>query len=103
MDNSLIAVSTLRAQLKDQVVQVSALQRNLDLATLRYQNGYSDYLTVVDADRNLYSAQLQYVQSQGDLFSAMVSLYKAMGGGWVGGAEQMTAPPAKVAASPPAS
>ena len=103
VDNSLIAVSTLRAQLKDQVVQVSALQRNLDLATLRYQNGYSDYLTVVDADRNLYSAQLQYVQSQGDLFSAMVSLYKAMGGGWVGEAEQMTAPPAKVAASPPAS
>jgi len=103
VDNSLIAVSKLREQLKDQVVQVSALQRNLDLATLRYQNGYSDYLTVVDADRNLYSAQLQYVQSQGDLFSAMVSLYKAMGGGWVGEAEQMTAPPAKVAASPPAS
>ena len=103
VDNSLIAVSKLREQLKDQVVQVSALQRNLDLATLRYQNGYSDYLTVVDADRNLYSAQIQYVQSQGDLFSAMVSLYKAMGGGWVGEAEQMTAPPAKVAASPPAS
>jgi multidrug efflux system outer membrane protein len=101
VDNSLIAVSKLREQLKDQVVQVSALQRNLDLATLRYQNGYSDYLTVVDADRSLYSAQLQYVQSQGDLFRAMVNLYKAMGGGWVTEAEQMSAPPAKVVAAPP--
>jgi len=104
VDNSLIAVSKLREQLKDQVVQVSALQRNLDLATLRYQNGYSDYLTVVDADRNLYSAQLQYVQSQGDLFSAMVSLYKAMGGGWIEQVEQAgTALANPTASAPPAS
>jgi multidrug efflux system outer membrane protein len=53
------------------------------LATLRYQNGYSDYLTVVDAERNLYTAQLQYVQDQGTLYTAMVSLYAALGGGWV--------------------
>ena len=103
VDNSLISVSKLREQLKDEEAQVKALQRQVDLATLRYQNGYSDYLTVVDAERNLYSAQLQYVQSQGDLFRAMVSLYKTLGGGWVNEAEQMTAPPAKVAASPPAS
>ena len=101
VDNSLVSVAKLREQLKDQAAQVQALQRYLDLATLRYKNGYTDYLTVVDAERNLYSAQLQYVQSQGDLFRAMVSLYKAMGGGWVNEAEQMTAPPAKVAASPP--
>jgi multidrug efflux system outer membrane protein len=101
VDDSLIAVSKLRQQLKDEEAQVKALQRNLDLATLRYQNGYSDYLTVVDADRNLYSAQLQYVQSQGDLFSAMVSLYKAMGGGWIDEAERMATPPARVAASTP--
>lgn len=103
VDNSLVSVAKLREQLKDQAAQVQALQRYLDLATLRYKNGYTDYLTVVDAERNLYSAQLQYVQSQGDLFRAMVSLYKALGGGWVEEAERMTAPPAKVAASPPAS
>jgi multidrug efflux system outer membrane protein len=100
VDNNLIAVSKLREQLKDQAAQVAALQRYLDLATLRYKNGYTDYLTVVDAERNLFSAQLQYVQSQGDLFRAMVNLYKALGGGWVNEAEQMSAPPVKVAASP---
>ncbi|MCB1825690.1 MAG: efflux transporter outer membrane subunit [Candidatus Competibacteraceae bacterium] len=93
VDDSLIAVSKLREQLKNEALQVKALQRYLDLATLRYQNGYSDYLTVVDAERNLYTAQLQYVQDQGTLYTAMVSLYAALGGGWVNQAEQMAAPP----------
>ncbi|HRY14276.1 MAG TPA: efflux transporter outer membrane subunit [Candidatus Competibacteraceae bacterium] len=90
VDNSLIEVAKLREQLEDQAAQVKALQRYLDLATLRYQNGYSDYLTVVDAERNLYGAQLSLAQTQGDLFIALVNLYKAMGGGWVEEAEQMT-------------
>jgi multidrug efflux system outer membrane protein len=90
VDNSLVAVTKLREQLKDQAAQVKALQRLLNLATLRYQNGYSDYLTVVDAERNLYGAQLSFVQTQGDLFIALVNLYKAMGGGWVEEAERMT-------------
>jgi multidrug efflux system outer membrane protein len=87
VDDSLIAISKLREQLKDQAAQVNALQRNVDLATLRYKNGYSDYLTVVDAERNLYAAQLQYVQDQGLLFTTLVNLYKALGGGWVEEAE----------------
>ena len=90
VDDSLIAIAKLREQLKDEAAQVKALQRYLDLATLRYQNGYSDYLTVVDAERNLYTAQLQYVQDQGSLFTALINLYKAMGGGWVSEAAQMT-------------
>jgi multidrug efflux system outer membrane protein len=101
VDDSLLAVSKLREQLKDEVAQVNALQRYLDLATLRYNNGYSDYLTVVDAERNLYTAQLQYVQDQGVLFVALVNLYKALGGGWVNEAEQMSSAPAQLAASPP--
>jgi multidrug efflux system outer membrane protein len=103
VDDSLTAISKLREQLKDQAAQVKALQRNVDLATLRYKNGYSDYLTVVDAERNLYSAQLQYVQDQGFLFTTLVNLYKAMGGGWVEQAERMSAPPVKLTASPPGS
>ena len=97
VDNNLVAVSKLREQLKDQAAQLNALQRYLDLATLRYKNGYTDYLTVVDAERNLFTAQLEYVQSQGSLFAALVNLYKALGGGWVDEAEQMTAsaPPSK--------
>ncbi len=91
VDNRLIEVAKLREQLRNQTAQVKALQRYLDLATLRYQNGYSDYLTVVDAERNRYNAQLALAQNQGDLMIAMVNLYKALGGGWINEAEQMTA------------
>ena len=86
-------MAKLREQLQTQVEQVKALQRYLDLATLRYQNGYSDYLTVVDAERNLYSAQLSLVQSQGQLFIALANLYKVMGGGWVDEAQRMSVAP----------
>lgn len=103
VDNSLSDVVKLHEQLQDQAGQLQALKRTVDLATLRYQNGYSDYLAVVDAERNLFSAQLQYVQNQGSLFIALVNVYKALGGGWVNEAEQMSAPPAEVAAAPPSS
>ncbi len=98
VDNGLIAVTKLREQLRDEAAQVKALQRYLDLATLRYHNGYSDYLTVVDAERNLYTAELQYVQDQGALFVALVNLYKALGGGWIEQVEQMG-----LASTPPGS
>lgn len=90
VDNNLVAVTKLQQQLGDEQAQVQALARYLELANLRYKNGYSDYLTVVDAERNLYTAQLQYAQDYANLFIAMVDLYKAMGGGWVQVAEQMT-------------
>ena len=48
----------------------------------RYQVGYSSYFEVVDADRELYAAQLQAVQARHDLLLASVQLYKALGGGW---------------------
>ncbi len=101
VDDSLISVVKRREELKDQAAQLAALQRLVDLATLRYENGYSDYLQVVDAERNLFNAQLSNVQTQSSLFAALIDLYKTLGGGWVDQAEQMSAPPAKVAASAP--
>ncbi|MDQ5987299.1 MAG: efflux transporter outer membrane subunit [Syntrophus sp. SKADARSKE-3] len=62
--------------------QVAALRNYRDLATLRYENGYSSYLEVLDAERSLFNAELSYTQTQGIQFQALVSIYKAMGGGW---------------------
>jgi len=61
------------------------------LATLRYDNGYADYLTVLDTERGLYNAQLSLTQAQGDRYRAVISLYRALGGDWLqtpGGAHQ---------------
>jgi NodT family efflux transporter outer membrane factor (OMF) lipoprotein len=61
---------------------VIAGQRAVDLANARYDRGLTDFLNVVDAERQFYVLQEQYAQAkvaQGDEF---VSLYKSLGGGW---------------------
>jgi multidrug efflux system outer membrane protein len=45
---------------------------------------------VLDAERSLFNAQLSYTQTNGVVFTSLISLYKAMGGGWVIEAERMT-------------
>ena len=60
------------------------------IARLRYDNGYTSYIEVLDAERSLFNAELSYAQTQGVLFQAMINLYKAMGGGWIMEAEQLT-------------
>ena len=52
------------------------------LATLRYDNGYSSYLEVLDAERALFSAELALAQARSAHLAAAVDLYRALGGGW---------------------
>jgi len=51
------------------------------LAMIRYTRGLSTFLEVLDAQR-LYGAQDAFVQSKGALETDLISLYKALGGGW---------------------
>ena len=46
----------------------------------------------IDAERNLFSAEVAHTQTQSQVYVSLVNLYKAMGGGWVLHAEQMSAP-----------
>jgi len=91
VDDSLADQARTREQLAAQGRQVEALQKYVELAQLRFDNGYTSYLEVLDAQRTLFNVQLSYTQNQGVLFQALINLYKAMGGGWVTEADQMTA------------
>ena len=62
--------------------RVDVLRRGLELANIRYENGYSDYLEVLDTERSLFSAELQLASARGDYDRALVSLYRALGGDW---------------------
>jgi len=94
VDDSLTAQLRIREQLKAQNSQVESLQQYYDLALLRYDNGYTSYIEVLDAERSLFNVQLAYTQNQGLLFQEVINLYKAMGGGWVDiAAEQAIAAP----------
>ena len=48
---------------------------------LRYQYGAADFLTVLDAERTLLQAQDQLAQSETNTATAVIALYKALGGG----------------------
>ncbi len=93
VDDSLVDQARTREQLASQYSQVKALEKYVELARLRFDNGYTSYLEVLDAERSLFNAQLSYVQNQAVLFQAVINLYKAMGGGWVLEAEKETIPP----------
>ena len=83
VNNALIDQSKTREQLKAQKRQVETATSYAKLARLKYDNGYTSYLEVLDAERSIFNVQLAYVRTQSSLFKALVSLYKAMGGGWM--------------------
>ncbi|MCC6213104.1 MAG: efflux transporter outer membrane subunit, partial [Burkholderiales bacterium] len=98
VSDALLDQAKTREQLAAQGRQVEALRDYARLARLRYDNGYTSYLEVTDAETKLFNAELQYTQAQGQLFFALINLYKAMGGGWVDEAARRTggdAPPAR--------
>ena len=71
---------------KDQVVAqsnfVEANQTYYDLANQRYQAGIDNYITLLDAQRQLFSSQQNLVSVRLAQLTSEVNLYKALGGGW---------------------
>ena len=93
VENSLVDQGKTREQAAAQARQVDALVRYAYLAKLRFDNGYTSYIEVLDAERSLFQAQLQLTQTQSQLYFALINLYKALGGGWVDIAERLAPPP----------
>lgn len=62
--------------------QVDSLQESLRLAELRYEDGYSGFFEVLDAQRLLLDAELILAEAIRDRHNASAALFKAMGGGW---------------------
>jgi multidrug efflux system outer membrane protein len=84
--------------------RVAALAEYARLAKLRYDEGYASYIEVLDAQRTLFDAELQYVAVQGDVYASLIGAYKAMGGGWITAAQrsadQVDFPPAPPDSAP---
>ena len=82
VEDSLVAVRTVRVQSDAQQQQVTALQSALKLAELRYKGGLANYLDVLVARRNLFEAELALTGTRRLHLVSVVQLYKALGGGW---------------------
>ncbi len=81
--NALVAIRTLREQRAALEASVRASAETVKLATDRYRAGVSSYLDVVQAEQNLFAAELQLAQTIGAQFAATAQLYRALGGGWM--------------------
>lgn len=89
VENALITHQKRLEYYQVQIARVAVLKDYLELAQLQYSNGQTDYLSVLDAQRNLFNAELDKVASQADCFISLVEVYKALGGGWVVDAERI--------------
>ncbi|MDX9820160.1 MAG: efflux transporter outer membrane subunit [Desulfococcus multivorans] len=90
VENALVARRKLAEKTAAEARLVKAGKEYARLAQLQYDGGYAPYSTVLQAQQQLFPAELTYAQTRASLFSAMVDIYKAMGGGWVRAADRMT-------------
>lgn len=83
VEDSLVDRVKSREKLDAQARQQEALRTYARIARLRFDEGYTSYIEVLDAERTLFSVELSYTQTQAGLLISAVNIYKAMGGGWV--------------------
>ncbi len=61
---------------------IAASQHSVTLASARYDRGLTDFLNVLDAQRQEYELEAQYAATQQAAGDALVALYEGLGGGW---------------------
>jgi multidrug efflux system outer membrane protein len=88
VEDALISTQKAREKLISDGRRVESLVEYARIARLRYDNGFTSYIEVLDSERSLFSAELNYVNTQNDVYVGLINTYKALGGGWIVLAEQ---------------
>jgi NodT family efflux transporter outer membrane factor (OMF) lipoprotein len=82
VDDAIVSLEGTQIQESILADTVAAAKRSNDLSLLRYQEGFSGYQRVLDAQQALFNQQNRYVQNRGQSVRNVVAIYKALGGGW---------------------
>ncbi len=82
VSDALVDYRKVKEILAQQELLVTTLQDRSRLAYLRYRGGVDTQLNALDADRDLFSAELSLALTRRNELLALVQLYKALGGGW---------------------
>ena len=86
VEDALSTVETSAARVRSLQTAADEAREAFRLAQLSYGAGATDFLTVLDAQRTLLDNEDSLVQAQSDRLTAAAGLFKALGGGWAGGA-----------------
>jgi outer membrane protein TolC len=81
-ENALVNYATEQDRRDRLDAAVSANKTALELANVQYKAGLSDFLTVLQSERDLDATQDLLAQSQASISTDLIALYKALGGGW---------------------
>jgi len=82
VEDALVAYANEQTRRQSLAQAVDSSQQTLQLANDRYANGIASFLDVLDAERSLYATQDQLADSDRAISVDLISLYKALGGGW---------------------
>jgi NodT family efflux transporter outer membrane factor (OMF) lipoprotein len=82
VDDAAVGFVKSKEQIYFLMQAVDAAQRSLDISTLQYREGLTDFQRVLDSQRTYFFQQDQLVSSRGNLAQSLIAVYKAMGGGW---------------------
>ena len=82
VDDAAVGFAKAEEQIPLLTASVKAAQRSLAIASIQYREGLSDFERVLDSQRTLFGQQDLLVSTRGNLTQNLISLYKAMGGGW---------------------
>jgi multidrug efflux system outer membrane protein len=82
VENGLVSFSKEQERSKFLAEAVRANEESVKLANERYIRGLADFLNVLDAQGALFQSEDQLVQSESSVLMNLISLYKALGGGW---------------------
>jgi multidrug efflux system outer membrane protein len=83
VNDSLLSHEINKELVQSQKERVATLAQYVHLSNLRYVEGLTDYLTVLDAERELFEAALEYATFQAQSFLTLIDIYTSLGGGWV--------------------
>jgi NodT family efflux transporter outer membrane factor (OMF) lipoprotein len=81
-DDAIANYSAQAQRLENLANAMQASERAVTLAQQRYERGLTDFLNVVDAERQQYSLEAEYTAAEQSAADAFIYLYRALGGGW---------------------
>jgi outer membrane protein, multidrug efflux system len=82
VETALTAYAREQTRHESLVRAAEANNQAVNLSTDLYRNGLTDFLRVLESQRSLYQSQDELIQSESAISSDLISLYKALGGGW---------------------
>jgi outer membrane protein, multidrug efflux system len=82
IDNAVTGFNQQRVRVNHLIDQSTQSKRAADLARVRYEEGATSFLELLDAERTQLSAEDDLAQAEASINTRAVALYKALGGGW---------------------